>query len=226
MKQSWWQRRWVKWIVAIVVVLILIGGFGWFRYWQNEQLTNRPITSKVTNETTRDTLKTETIKPFTQSDFLKYRQAAFDHNVDQYLNGYLVIKSASIHLPIYSRANNYTLALGVAKSYFLDAEMGKGNYVLAGHNMQQPGVLLSSLNQAHQGDDMAISNAKYTYHYRIKTKRVVDARVKLINGKAVKGSAFYLPAEDEKPLLTVYTCADGGADRLMVQGELTKKTHQ
>lgn len=213
-------HRWVKWVGTLALLVALIGGLGWYRHRQDDQLINRQVTSKVTTDTKHDILKKTSIKPFTRQKFLDYRRQAFDRNVDQYPNGYLVIKRPGIRLPIYDRSNNWTLALGVGKSYYLDSQMGQGNYVVAGHNMEMPGVLLSNLYQVQRGDRMIISDSKYTYQYQVKTKSKVSPSVTLINGKAVAGSAYYMPKEDEKPLLTVYTCSDGGADRLVVQGEL------
>ncbi|MBS0936362.1 class A sortase [Lactiplantibacillus plantarum] len=204
----------------LALIVALIGGFCCYRHWQNEQLINRQVTSSVTTDTTRDTLKKTPIKPFTRQQFLNYRRQAFDRNVDKYPNGYLVIKRPGIRLPIYDRTNNWTLALGVGKSYYLDSQMGQGNYVVAGHNMGMSGVLLSNLYQVQRGDKMTISDSKYIYQYQVKTKSKVSPSVTLINGKAIAGSAYYMPKADEKPLLTVYTCSDGGADRLVVQGEL------
>ncbi len=45
----------------------------------------------------------------------------------------------------------------------------------------------------------------------------------MIDGEPVFGSAYYLPKEDQKPIVTVYTCADHGSDRLVVQGELVNE---
>ena len=35
--------------------------------------------------------------------------------------------------------------------FYEDAEMGKGNYVLAGHNMEMPGVLFSDIQKVVMG---------------------------------------------------------------------------
>lgn len=221
--KHFWRQRWGRWCTIVTIILLIIGGYSWYRHWQESQVINRPITAKVTTQTTTDTLKQGKIKPFTKQDLLKYRQMAFDRHVDQYPNGYLTIKRPGIQLPIYNRANNLTLALGVGKSYFLDSQMGVGNFVLAGHNMLMPGVLLSNLYLTRIGDRMSISNRQYTYQYRVTVKHTINADVTLINGAAQQGSALYLPRGNEKPLLTVYTCADGGYDRLMVQGVLVAK---
>lgn len=219
------HHRW-SWLLGLFLILLLIGGYGWYRNWQNNQLINRPITGKVTSETTRDTLKHDPIKPLSQKSFLHYRQVAFNRHIDQYPNGYLTIKRAGIQLPIYARTNYLTLALGVGKYYYLDSRMGQGNYVVAGHNMEMPGVLLSNLYMVRVGDKMAISNRKYVYNYRIMVKHDVSADVTLINGQPIKGSALYLPNSADKPLLTVYTCANGGANRLVVQGQLIGRQHK
>ncbi|MBS0955439.1 class A sortase [Lactiplantibacillus plantarum] len=223
MRSHFRKKHCVRWLAIATALLLMVGGYGWFCHWQNQRLINRPVTSQATTVTTRATLRTDKVKPFTQQEFLHYRQAAFKHKVNEYPTGYLIIKRAGIRLPIYARANNYTLALGVSKSFYLDSQMGQGNYVLAGHNMEQPGVLLTNLAQTKIDDQMIITNRHYGYRYRVTTKQTVNPNVTLVNGRAAKGSALYLPTAKEKPLLTVYTCANGGANRLMVQGQLINR---
>ena len=77
--------------------------------------------------------------------------------VDKYPNGYLIIPSIGVRLPIYNRANNYTLALGVGKDYYLDSQFGKGNVVLAGHDMERSGVLLSNLHRVRVGAQITLT---------------------------------------------------------------------
>lgn len=166
-------------------------------------------------------MKEDDIRPFTRGDLIKNRKKAIELGVDKYPNGYLIIPSIGVRLPIFNRANNYTLALGVGKSYYLDSQFGKGNYVVAGHDMEQPGILLSDLHRVQVGQEILLTGYNgQKYKYRITSKKVVAPKVKVVDGKPVAGSAFYMPENNEKPIVTVYTCAGGGINRLVVQGVL------
>lgn len=178
------------------------------------------FSSPPTTKTTQ--VEAKSVEQPTYRQLLNYRKSALAANLDKYPNGYLVISSIGIRLPIYNRANDRTLSLGVAKDYFLDSEMGKGNFVLAGHNMLRRHVLLSDLNKVKLGADMVISDNEHAYHYTIKSKKVVSPYVMVANGSGVaKDSPYYLPKVDEKALLTIYTCSNNGKKRLVIQGELT-----
>ncbi|MCZ3724190.1 MULTISPECIES: class A sortase [Lactobacillus] len=214
-----------KGIVITSLIVILIGILGFWKYQSdlaNQNLLNRRINAPITRKMPRATLKKSSIKQFTDDDLLKYRKAAFNMNLNKYPNGYLDIPSIGVYLPIYNRANNYTLSLGVGKDYFLDSEMGQGNFVLAGHNMERPHVLLSDLYKVKIGQKIILHGQDRNYEYSITSKQVVSPYVKFVNGQAAAGSAFYLPKGNETPLVTVYTCAAGGATRLVVQGTLNE----
>src|SRR5699024_4213478 len=180
------------------------------------------VNTAVTTKTNRAALKEDkNIQPPTESDLIKNKKKALQLGVDKYPNGYLIIPSIGVRLPIYNRANNYTLALGVGKDYYLDSQFGKGNVVLAGHDMERPGVLLSNLHRVRVGAQIILTgyNGK-EYQYRIISKKIVAPTVKIVDGKPGEGSALYMPKEREKSIVTVYTCANGGINRLVVQGEL------
>ena len=180
------------------------------------------VTAPATNQLTKATSKKSKIRRFSDDDLLKYRKEALKNDVDKYPNGYLEIPSINVKLPIYNRTNNLTLSLGVGKDYYLDSQFGKGNVVLAGHNMERPGVLLSDLYKVKKDQVIILhdaDNKKYTY--RIFSKTIQSPKVKIVDGEPVFGSAYYLPKKDQTPIVTVYTCADHGNDRLVVQGTLT-----
>lgn len=213
-----------KTVTIITLFVLVISGLLLYKHNQDQQILNHQVNGAVTmksNKAAMQTLKDNQIKPFTDSDLIRNKKKALSLGVDKYPNGYLIIPSAGIRLPIYNRANNYTLALGVGKSYYLDSEIAKGNFVLAGHNMERRGVLLSDLYKAQIGQEIILTGYQgQQYKYRITSKKIVSPYVKLVDGKPVAGSAFYLPKEGEKPIVTVYTCAAGGLDRLVVQGTL------
>ncbi|HAB50469.1 class A sortase [Ligilactobacillus murinus] len=216
-----------KVLVALTVLALFAASFGAFKLWSDAQkytLMQSSVTAPATNKTTKATTKSEKIQRFSDDDLLKYRKEALAKGVDKYPNGYLEIPSINVKLPIYNRTNNLTLALGVGKDYYLDSQFGKGNVVLAGHNMERPGVLLSDLYKVRKGQEITLRDANdKEYRYKITSKSVQSAKVRVIDGEPVFGSAYYLPKEDQKPIVTVYTCADHGSDRLVVQGELVNE---
>lgn len=213
-----------KLLVILTVVALITACIGTFKIWSDRQsytLMQNKVTAPATTKNNKVSGRTEKIQRFSDSDLLKYRKQALDNDVDKYPNGYLEIPSIKVKLPIYDRANNLTLSLGVGKDYYLDSQFGKGNVVLAGHNMERSGVLLSDLYKVKNGQEIILHGPdKKDYKYKIVSKKIQPAQVRIINGSPVAGSAYYLPKDNEKPIVTVYDCADHGNDRLVVQGEL------
>ncbi|MEY8737891.1 class A sortase [Lactobacillus sp. AN1001] len=214
-----------KFLAGITSLAIIAIGACVFKIWsdsQNYELMQNTVTAPATNKLTKATSKKSKIRRFSDDDLLKYRKEALKNDVDKYPNGYLEIPSINVKLPIYNRTNNLTLSLGVGKDYYLDSQFGKGNVVLAGHNMERPGVLLSDLNKVRKDQVIILhdaDNKKYTY--KIFSKTIQSPKVKIVDGEPVFGSAYYLPKNDQKPIVTVYTCAGHGNDRLVVQGVLS-----
>ncbi len=213
-----------KWLACLTIVTLLFACAGAFKAWsdkQNYTLMQNKVTAPATTRHSKASNQVGKVQRFSDSDLLKYRKQAWANNVDKYPNGYLEIPSISVKLPIYDRANNLTLALGVGKDYYLDSQFGKGNVVLAGHNMEKSGVLLSDLYKVKKGQEIILHGPdQKEYKYRIVSKKIQPAQVRIVDGHPVAGSAYYLPKENEKPIVTVYDCADHGNDRLVVQGKL------
>ncbi|MCC4500302.1 class A sortase [Limosilactobacillus reuteri] len=215
------RGRWVTWLTLVVMVLAGLGIWKYVDNLRNEEIIHAQVTAPATHHESAATLKQTPIHQFTDHELVHYRKQAYRQKLDQNPNGYLTIPSIGVKLPIYNRANNLTLSLGVGKDYYLDSQMGQGNFVLAGHNMERRGVLLSDLNRVKVGERITLQGPDgYQFNYHITQKHVVSPYVKFVDGQAVAGSAYYLPKAGEKPLVTVYTCADHGRTRLVVQGEL------
>ena len=121
-------------------------------------------------------------------------------------------------LPIFKGANQYTLSLGAATYFYEDAEMGKGNYVLAGHNMEMPGVLFSDIQKLSLGEVMDLVSNDGVYRYKVTRKFIVPGYFKLIDG-VPEENFLSLPKKGEKPLLTLFTCVytSQGKERYVVQ---------
>ena len=67
---------------------------------------------------------------------LSIQKEAIEMGVNKQVFAQIQIPALGLALPIFKGANQYTLSLGAATYFYEDAEMGKGNYVLAGHNME------------------------------------------------------------------------------------------
>lgn len=130
------------------------------------------------------------------------------------------IPSVGIDLPVYNAANPYTLAMGVALDLYPNARPGHGNYVVCGHNMEAPGVLISNLRYVAVGNTMELFDGKQVWTYRVTRNEVIDSHVKYVGDRVADNSIFALPKDGDKPRLTIYTCADGGYNRRAVSGFL------
>ncbi len=101
-------------------------------------------------------------------------------------------------------------------------EMSKGNYVLAGHNMEMPGVLFSDIQKLSLGEVMDLVSNDGVYRYKVTRKFIVPEYFKLIDGIPEENSFLSLLKKGEKSLLTLFTCVytSQGKERYVVQGEL------
>lgn len=179
---------------------------------QRHELSNQPKISYEPRFLGNSEVKTPTL---TQANADK--REAISRGINKYAEGELLIPSINVRLPIFHGVNRYTLAIGVAKDYYEDAVMGEGNYVLAGHNMEYPGVLLSDLRLVRPGNVIKLRDRTKTYTYKVTSNKVINPITKLVNNKPVKGSPYYI--DEGHPQVTIYTCANGGSRRQVVTGE-------
>ena len=70
-----------------------------------------------------------------KSKLIADQEQALEANIPQEVAGKIVFTTTSFYLPIFKGANQSTLSLGAAATYYKDAVMGKGNYILAGYNV-------------------------------------------------------------------------------------------
>ena len=217
------QRKYVKQLIysiGILFCIVILSYLGWrgYRYYLYYQLRQAPRVELNSRSLGNGRINSQDI-----SSLSRNRRKALDKRYNHYATGILKIPSIKVDLPIFSGINRYTLSLGVAKDYYYDSQMGKGNYVLAGHNMRLPGVLLSDLKNVKIGDRVYLYNKNYRFSYQIYSNRVVLPYVKLVNGVPAKGSAYWLPTGKQIPIVTVYDCAQVGHKRRVVQGKLINK---
>lgn len=89
-------------------------------------------------------------------------------------------------------------------------EVGKGNYALAGHNMNNRHLLFGSLRYAEVGMTVTVTAYDKQATYTITTIQTVSP------------NAGYLIEDTEgEGLLTLVTCNDTGSQRVILRGEVT-----
>ena len=132
--------------------------------------------------------------------------------VESYAIGDLSIPAIELTMKIF-QGTTYEKMLYGATTVLPDSIAGKGNYVLASHNMGVEGKMFTSLHQLKKGDDIYVSTKEgQKFHYRVKTNEVVDfkdTRCLELQGK---------------PVITLVTCDSVQAtdQRVVVQGELVE----
>ncbi|MBO1102856.1 class A sortase [Enterococcus hirae] len=132
--------------------------------------------------------------------------------VESYAIGDLSIPAIELTMKIF-QGTTYEKMLYGATTVLPDSVVGKGNYVLASHNMGVEGKMFTSLHKLKKGDDIYVSTKEgQKFHYRVVTNEVVDfkdTRCLELQGK---------------PVITLVTCDSVQAtdQRVVVQGELVE----
>ncbi|MHC9532190.1 class A sortase [Dellaglioa sp. BT-FLS60] len=207
------KGRWKKRLTTLLLILLLLLGL-----------------SLIFNEQIKDFLVGKT-KPNIDTalvDKNKNKKASFDFSEVKSLNtadvlkakanekslvllGEISIPSVSLNLPIAKGVSTNTLALS-AGTLKEDEKMGEGNYALAGHHMIRKDLLFSPLVRMEIGQKIYLTDAKNIYEYTTSKMKYIKATdVQVIDD--VPG----------KTLVTLITCDDTGAGRLMVQGKYLQK---
>ncbi|MGX7243843.1 class A sortase [Enterococcus quebecensis] len=127
--------------------------------------------------------------------------------------GAVALPDVKINLPIFRGLDNVVLLTG-AGTMKPDQEMGKGNYALASHRVQDMISLFSPLEYSKPGELIYTTDLNNVYTYKINYVEKIDpSRVELIDD--VPG----------KKMITLITCGDMNAiTRIAVQGELESVT--
>lgn len=144
-------------------------------------------------------------------DFQSVVKSKFN-KADLYTLGGIAIPAVQLNLPIFKGVSNYSLIVG-AGTMKPDQKMGTGNYALASHHMLEENMLFGPLVRSEVGQSIYLTDLETIYEYKITWKEYVDpTRVGVIEDVS------------DKKLITLVTCDATGANRLIVQGELTKTT--
>lgn len=130
--------------------------------------------------------------------------------------GIISLPAVKLKLPIYQGLDNDNLVKG-AGTMKPHEQMGKGNYALAGHHMENPHILFSPLQHAKAGDTIYLTNrSKKVYVYRITKKKIIS-----------KYQIGYIKDIGKKKVITLITCASGKpeeSNRIMIRGVLSSSS--
>lgn len=143
---------------------------------------------------------------------------AYNHRFDYRAIGQISIPRFGINLNIYQGVGNVELNLG-AGTMNPNEVMGKGNYALAGHNMDDGRSFFSPLytakvrGQINSDTKIMITDYKMVYYYKVTQSSFISRyRTDLLEDK---------PEFKKTPVISLFTCDWTGAGRLFVRGELT-----
>ena len=197
MKQQKKSRGWLRW--TAVVILLLIAVVLIF----NQQIKYY-LTESYRPQITRQAIKENQSKQssanydYSNAQDLSLQTVARARAKKQPINiiGEITVPAIDMTIPIANGVDNTTLALA-AGTLRPNMKMGEGNYALAGHNMANGSkVLFSPLySKSKVGQKVYITDLKNIYEYKIY----------------------------ERKIISLITCDETGARRLMVRGSFVKK---
>ena len=196
-------------------ILILAVGLGLVF---NGQIKNELVRQNQTtglHKITKDSVKKNSQKKgdfdFSKVKELGWQEVAQSRSNSKKNYGYgigaIAIPSVSMYLPIEKGLSNTNMSIGGC-TMRADQVMGKGNYPLAGHYMTNNGILFSPLERTSIGDKVYLTDMSKVYEYQITTKKIVDP------------TAVWLVDNTPNNVVTLISCADGGARRWAVRGNL------
>lgn len=201
-------------VIRVLAIILLLVGIALIF---NKQIRNQIIShnqnqamTSLTRKKVQENQKKKGMFDFSkvkEVDFSQVAKSARQNNADAI--GALAIPDVNMHLPILLGMSDDAMATG-GGTMRPGQKMGKGNYPLAGHYMTSKGILFSPLEDTKIGELVYLTNLKKVYVYKIYMKKIVNPY------------AVYLVNNTKKPIVTLITCADGGANRWAVRGNLIK----
>lgn len=199
-------------IIRVIAIILLIVGIALIF---NKQIGNQMIRHNQTSALsglTRKKIK-QNQKKKGMYDFTKVKSMGIAQATRSQIKntsgaiGALAIPNVNIYLPVMLGLSDDAMSTG-GGTMRANQVMGKGNYPLAGHYMTTKGILFSPLEDVTKGKLIYLTNLKKVYVYRIYMKKIVDP------------SAVWLVNNTKKNIVTLITCADGGANRWAIRGNL------
>lgn len=123
--------------------------------------------------------------------------------------GAISVPQVNMRLPVLYGVSNTNLAVG-AGTMKPDQKMGKANYALAGHNMNNGKALFSPLTNAEEGMQVYLTDFKKIYEYKIEKLHIVQPeQIDVID-------------DTNDKMITLVTCNYDGSKRMIIQGKLVE----
>lgn len=204
--------------VSLIVILLLIGGILAFSNVIKDKIVeyasdtnNHSIINVSAEEVQKNQEKTEGVEyDFSAVEALDLasivKASAEAGEIKKKIVSGISIPSVGISENIYKGVSNRVLAIG-AGTMKPKQELGKGNYALAGHTIDNKNLLFGKLTDVKIGDDIYVTDRQYIYTYKISYK-----------GKIKASDVHVIEDREGKTVITLITCADNGKRRFMVQG--------
>lgn len=208
------HNRWltILWGSLIVVGVLLMLSAP-IKNWLVAIGSDRLLTETVDASTIEENHQKDASFDFGEVEMLDMETVALaQFNSDQItVLGGISIPSVGLNLAIGKGTSPYTLAL-TAGTMKENQEMGKGNYALAGHYMNDPHLLFRPLYEVEIGDTVYLTDLSYIYEYKVIEQQKIEAT-----------EVSVIDDVPDKTLLTLITCDDNGVTRLWTSAEFVEK---
>ncbi|MDK4345602.1 class A sortase [Enterococcus faecium] len=189
---------------------------------KTEELNKENISESIEKDNEVEEIKAITSK---SSDYLDIKEVPLANNYKILAETEAIVKLGSIYisdldikLPIFKgkplvKTSKDTMLFG-ATTNLENQIMGKGNYVLASHIVDNPNLLFTSLHTLEKGSYIYLYDSKYSYEYRVyKNFEVYNTETWILND--IK----------DYSILTLYTCVPDGKEiplkRTVIRAVLT-----
>lgn len=189
---------------------------------KTEELNKENISKSIEKDNEVEEIKAITSK---SSDYLDIKEVPLANKYkilteteDIVKLGSIYISDLDIKLPIFKgkplvKTSKDTMLFG-ATTNLENQVMGKGNYVLASHIVDNPDLLFTSLHTLEKGSYIYLYDSKYSYEYRVyKNFEVYSTETWILND--IK----------DYNILTLYTCVPDGKEvpdkRTVIRAVLT-----
>lgn len=202
-----WQTI-IRWIA--VIILLFIASIGIFqKFYMDLLLAHTPVGDSAGLEPEYDP------NAVLNATLIDASRAALDaKNVHQ--AGQIAIPSVNVNLPIFEGINQTHILLGAGEQRpRSEITMGgKGNYILASHNLfASDTALFAPIINAKVGDRIYTADKDGWYEYQITRSEEIDI---------YSDAAHDILSDHDTPEITLYTCTNqhNKSYRWIVQGEL------
>ena len=189
---------------------------------KTEELNKENISESIEKDNEVEEIKAITSK---SSDYLDIKEVPLANKYKVLAETEYIVKLGSIYisdldikLPIFKgkpsvKTSKDTMLFG-ATTNLENQIMGKGNYVLASHIVDNPNLLFTSLHTLEKGSYIYLYDSKYSYEYRVyKNFEVYNTETWILND--IK----------DYSILTLYTCVPDGKEvpdkRTVIRAVLT-----